>query len=103
MLKHWSSAHPNDRRPKFNMFVVKSYKSCLERQVGEAVRIQLRGNTLNSRAEGAYNRCKVTRLVVDTEWDRKSFAANFKASSKSVEADTLEKDGEVGLCRKRGG
>ena len=100
MLKHWSSAHPNDQRPKFNMFVVKSYKSCLERQVGEAVCIQLRGNTLNSRAEGAYNRCKVTRLVVDTEWDRKSFAANFKASSKSVEADTLEKDGEVGLEEK---
>ena len=29
----------------------------------------MRGNVLNS--AGVYNRCKLTRLVVDTEWDKK--------------------------------
>ena len=35
-------------RPQFIQKVVKIYKSCMERQIAEAVRIQLRGNTLNS-------------------------------------------------------
>ena len=46
-----------------------SYKSCLERQVVEAIRIQLRGNTLNS--AGVSNRCRLTRLIVGTDWDKK--------------------------------
>ena len=45
------------------------YKTSLARQIGEALRIQLRGNVLNS--AGVYNRSKLTRLVVDTEWDKK--------------------------------
>ena len=54
---------------KFHQVVANQYKTCLARQIGEAVRIQLRGNVLNS--AGVYNRCKLTRLVVDTEWDKK--------------------------------
>ena len=40
-----------------------------ERQVAEAVRIQLRGNTLNS--VEVYNQCKLTRLKLDSDWERK--------------------------------
>ena len=71
MVKHWSVAHPDSTKPRFNFYVMRSFKTPLERQVAEAVRIQLRGSTLNSM--GVYNRCKLTRLVVDTNWDKKVF------------------------------
>ena len=61
MVKHWSVAHPDSTKPRFNFYVMKSFKSPLERQVAEAVRIQLRGSTLNSM--GVYNRCKLTRTL----------------------------------------
>ena len=38
------------------------YSSALSRQVGEAVRIHMRGSVLNSRSE--YNRCQITRLTI---------------------------------------
>ena len=69
MMKHWTASHPNCQPPKFHQVVARQYKTCLARQIGEAVRIQMRGNVLNS--AGVYNRCKLTRLVVDTEWDKK--------------------------------
>ena len=50
----------------FHFRVVKKCQSSLERQVREAIRIQMRGNVLNKK--GRYNRCKLTRLVVDSEW-----------------------------------
>ena len=76
MLKHWGESHKEEvERPQFNQFVVKQYKSCLERQIGEAVRIQHRGIVLNS--AGVFNRSKLTKLVVDTDWDRKVFAENW--------------------------
>ena len=51
----------------FSFRVVKKCKSALERQVREAVRIQMRGTVLNKK--GMYNRCKLTRMVVDSEWE----------------------------------
>ena len=39
------------------------------RQVREAVRIQMRWVVLNKK--GTYNRCKLTKMVVDEEWERK--------------------------------
>ena len=71
MSKHWSEAHMPGERPSFNHYVVSKHKSCLDRQIGEAVRIQLRGSVLNS--VGVYNRSKLTRLVVDSDWDKKVF------------------------------
>ena len=52
--KHWTIAHRDEQKPSFVQKVVKSYKTALERQVGEAVRIMLRGYTLNS--VGTFNR-----------------------------------------------
>jgi hypothetical protein len=58
------------------VFLVKKCKSSLERQVREAVRIQMRGNVLNKK--GLYNRCKLTRLVVDEEWDQKVWQESWQ-------------------------
>ena len=82
MLKHWSEAHRGEEKPRFNQFVISSYKSCLERQIGEAVRIQLRGNVLNS--VGVYNRSKLTRLVVDSDWDKRVFNSNWTQDNKDI-------------------
>ena len=56
-------------------------------------RIQLRGNVLNS--AGVYNRCKLTRLVVDTDWDKKVWNNSWQ---KANLGDNMEKAlAEVGL------
>ena len=68
MADHQAMAHEGEQ-PKFNSSVVKQCTSSLERQVREAVRIQMRGLVLNRK--GTFNRCKLTRLVVDTEWEDK--------------------------------
>ena len=92
MLKHWATSHPEEEKPRFHQYVVGKYSSCLDRQIGEAVRIQLRANTLNSM--GVYNRCKLTRLVVDTQWDQKTFKANWEKGSTAEKAEGLQEEGE---------
>ena len=69
MQDHQLHSHAGEQPPNFAFRVVKKCKSSLERQVREAVRIQMRGNVLNK--QGVYNRCKLTRLVVDEEWEQK--------------------------------
>ena len=69
MVEHQMMAHKGEENPAFQFRVVKKCGSSLERQVREAVRIQMRGLVLNKK--GTYNRCKLTRLVVDSEWDDK--------------------------------
>ena len=54
-------------KPEFKMKVVKYFKSALDRQVAEAIRIKMRGNVLNRRGE--FNRCSLTRLGVDYKWE----------------------------------
>ena len=66
MTEHQQQSHVGEQ-PDFNFRVVKKCQSSLERQVREAVRIMMRGNVLNKK--GTYNRCKLTRLVVDEEWE----------------------------------
>merc|ERR1711940_228456 len=68
-------AHANEQ-PNFNFTVVKHCTSSLERQVREAVRIQMRGLVLNRK--GNFNRCKLTRLVVDTEWEDKMWKESWE-------------------------
>ena len=62
MVEHQAAAHGGEMNPEFNFRVVKQCKSSLERQVREAVRIDMRGNVLNRK--GMYNRCKLTKLVL---------------------------------------
>ena len=58
---------------------------------------QLRGGTLNS--SGVYNRCKLTRLVVDTDWDRKVWEESWESKKREkahldrlVESDMLREE-----------
>ena len=76
MMKYYTSAHPGIQKPQFTQVVVRQFKSALDRQIGEAIRIQLRGNTLNS--AGVYNRCRLTRLVVDKQWDEQVWKDSWK-------------------------
>ena len=45
--EHQEGAHGGEQPPRFAFRVVQSCKSSLERQVREAVRIQMRGNVSN--------------------------------------------------------
>ena len=65
MLEHLAVTHREEQVPGFRLRVVKRCKTALERQVREAVRIEMRGNVLNKK--GMFKRCKLTRMVVDTE------------------------------------
>ena len=52
------------------MKIISSYRDPLTRQVGEAIRIEMRGgNTLNSKTE--YNQLRIPRLIIDQEvWQK---------------------------------
>ena len=67
MLKHWETDHSDDKGlPNFKIRIVRTCQDALSRQVGESVRIVLRGgNVLNSRTE--YSRCRLPRLTIDRE------------------------------------
>jgi hypothetical protein len=90
MAEHQAMAHRNEQ-PAFNFRVVKHCSSSLERQVREAVRIQMRGLVLNKK--GTFNRCKLTRLVVDTEWEDRV----WKESWAPREEPSEEWEGEESL------
>ena len=50
MLEHQAAAHMGEQTPpEFHFKVVKKFQSSLERQVWDAIRIQMRGNLLNNR------------------------------------------------------
>ena len=60
------------------------------------MRIHLRGITRNS--VGVYNRCKLTRLVVDTHWDKNVFYDNWKIDKATDNKfKGLEKEGLEGV------
>ena len=64
--KHWTNKHSDEKGPpRFRFEVIKYCRSALERQIGEATRIALRKNCLNSKA--GYNRSGVTRLTLKPE------------------------------------
>ena len=66
ILKHQMLHHLGEKSPDFVARAVGYYRSALERQVAEAVKIRRRGGDttiLNSKAE--FNRCKIPRLVVE--------------------------------------
>ena len=53
---------------------------------------------------GVYNRCKLTRLVVDTEWDKKVLNENWKKKDieeVEFECDQLEDEGKNSISAMR--
>ena len=85
MIKHWQIDHPElPEPPKFKFKVVASFQDALTRQVSEAVRIDLRGSgVLNSRSE--YSRCRLPRLMIDTE----EWRVKKKEEKKALEPDKI--------------
>ena len=63
MYQQVVEAHNGETKPSFNFTVVRSFKTALDRQIAEAIRIEMRGSVLNRRGE--FNRCSLTRLGVD--------------------------------------
>ena len=71
MTKHWLSCHRGEEKPKFGVKIIKSFTSCMVRQLWECIRIrrrlqeQAKGDVrlLNSKSE--YSRCSLPRLVVE--------------------------------------
>ena len=83
MVEHQAASHGGVGTPEFSFRVVKGCKTSLERQVREAVWIHMRGNVLNKK--GLYNRCKLTRMVVDQEWEDKVWKESWQVADVEVE------------------
>ena len=98
MLEHQVASHRGEGTPEFNFRVVKTCKTSLERQVREAVRIHMRGEVLNKK--GMYNRCKLTRMVVDQEWENQVWKEAWSIDDPVIEEEWLEK---AKSSKRRGG
>ena len=70
MVDHLEKDHGGEGGIDFKFRVVKSFKTSLDRQVAEAIRIYRRGLVLNRKGE--YNRCGLTRMVLDNRWEKAS-------------------------------
>ena len=57
----------------------------------------MRGNVLN--IQGTYNRCKLTRLVVDEEWEQKVWKDSWEPRVVTAEEDNLRADSSKGRKR----
>ena len=73
MFKHWQECHSGERRPEFGVKVVRSFTSCLMRQLWESIRIRRRSQEegvkiLNSRGE--FSRCSLPRLVIEDSFEK---------------------------------
>jgi hypothetical protein len=100
MMKHWVTTHKAEGQPEFRMEVVRKYRDSLSRQIGEAVRIQMRGCTLNSKME--YNRSSLTRLVIDDEWERKLRERREEEEKETIRRmKHLEELGEEEIAQQR--
>ena len=81
--------------------VVKYYRTALSRQVGEAIQIRARGGEgeiLNSKGE--FNRCSITRLVLDKEEQGANTNAEVEIDDEE-QAGIAGKDGEQSILRRR--
>ena len=91
MHQHMVEEHRKEiDRPEFRFRVVRAFKTALDRQIAEAIRIEMRGQVLNRRGE--FNRCSLTRLGLDYEWEEE----RWRKSIEMVQREENEKE-EV-LC-----
>ena len=71
-VKHWMNTHPEENiQPPFRIRMIKRYRDCLSRQIGEALRIYYsKDQLLNSKNEYVQN-C-ISRVVANEEsWQRR--------------------------------
>ena len=94
MLEHQAVSHREVQVPSFRFRVVKKCKTALERQVREAVRIEMRGNILNKK--GMFNRCKLTRMVIDQEWEKEKWEESWEPGlGVEVDEESLKTSGKT--------
>ena len=72
MLEHQGLAHGGTGELQFNFRIVRAFKTSLDRQIAEAIRIHKRGGGILNR-KGEFNRCSLTRLVLDNKWEREKW------------------------------
>ena len=84
MVEHVGEAHQGEA-PEFKFKVVRGFKTSLDRQVAEAIRIEMRGGAALNR-RGEFNRCKITRLGIDKEWEKEKWD---KAWEGNLEAEII--------------
>ena len=100
LLKHYVLVHQKEMRLdelEFGKRVRKSYRTALERQVGEAVAISRESEAgtvlLNSKCE--YNRCTIHRL--DTRPEKVKLKENIESEQKK---QRMESNEFIGYCRR---
>ena len=94
MLKHQILVHDGEDPPDFVMRVIKSSRTALERQVGEAVRIRRRGGEgaiLNSKSE--YLRCHIPRLQLEDKATREQREEDIRKMEEQI-AKMMEQNEE---------
>ena len=75
MLEHQGLAHGGTggtEELQFKFRIVRAFKTSLDRQIAEAIRIHKRGGGILNR-KGEFNRCSLTRLVLDNKWEREKW------------------------------
>ena len=106
MFQHYEESHKGESNPTFKFRVVRGFKSALDRQIAEAVRIEMRGSILNRRGE--FNRCSLTRLGVDWKWEDERWSKSLEtikakeddANFSLVEPQDSKRPGDA--CRSKG-
>ena len=63
ILKHWINHH-GGRETKFSFEIIRFFKTPLERQIGEAVRIEKTGANQILNSKSMFNRNGLTRIMV---------------------------------------
>ena len=106
LVKHWMECHPEEtKQPPFRFRIVRQYRDCMSRQIGEAIEIQRSGDELlNSKCEYLQN-C-ITRITVNEEtWERKERERREEESEKEeelrLEAFKLEKLSTQGAGKRK--
>ena len=84
MTKHWLDCHRGEEKPQFGVKIIRSFSSCMVRQLWECIRIRRRlkeqekGDVrlLNSRSE--YSRCSLPRLTVEESYEKAENETDMK-------------------------
>ena len=90
-VKHWMISHPEEPiQPPFSIKILKRYRDCLSRQIGEALQIfYSNDHLLNSKSEYVQN-C-ISRIAVSEEtWERKERERREEEEEKQ-EKENLER------------
>ena len=91
IVKHWMRSHPDlDVAPQFKIKILKQFKDCLSRQVGEAIAILLsQDSLLNSKNEYIQN-CISRVTVEEDQFARKKRLLEEEAEEKLQEEKIIE-------------